>query len=71
MTKQRVVSDEKNDVQTLLSAHAQLDRRVRELDRRAFLTPGEQRELADLKKRKLVVKDRIRASQPPPPPRSN
>jgi uncharacterized protein YdcH (DUF465 family) len=39
--------------------HRMLKMRVAELDRRAFLTPAEQREAADLKKKKLAKKDRI------------
>lgn len=43
----------------LRRAHSQIDRRVRELDRRALLTPTEQRERAELKKQKLLLKDRL------------
>ena len=66
--EKRAISDDHGDAAKLQESHAQLDRRVRELDRRAILTPAEQQELADLKKRKLVLKDRIRASEPPPEP---
>jgi uncharacterized protein YdcH (DUF465 family) len=36
-----------------------LDRQVRVLERRAFLTPKEQREVQNLKKQKLVAKDEL------------
>lgn len=39
--------------------HRELDSRLRQLGRRAFLTPGEQLEAAQLKKRKLLAKDEI------------
>jgi uncharacterized protein YdcH (DUF465 family) len=58
------------DGMNLQATHAELDRRVKELDRRAFLTPAEQAELSQLKKRKLAVKDQIRASQPPDAPQN-
>ena len=49
--------------------HSLLDQRVRELDRRAFLTPDEQRERTDLKKRKLALKDELtRVSSVPAAP---
>ncbi len=43
----------------LAAAKARLDRRVDELRRRAFLTPTEQRELTELKKQKLILKDQL------------
>ncbi|WP_437486960.1 YdcH family protein [Sorangium sp. So ce1014] len=39
--------------------HRELDSRLRQLGRRAFLTPGESMEAAQLKKRKLAAKDEI------------
>lgn len=59
------ILDGSNEFEKLQQAHAELDRRVRELDRRAFLTPSEQAERAELKKKKLVLKDQLRASYPP------
>ncbi len=54
---------------SLRKAHSTLDRRVRELDRRAFLTPAEQRERTELKKKKLAIKDSLdRVSSAPPLP---
>jgi uncharacterized protein YdcH (DUF465 family) len=43
----------------LVAAKARLDQRVDELKRRAFLTPTEQFELAELKKQKLLIKDQL------------
>jgi hypothetical protein len=40
-------------------AHRALAAEVTELERRAILTPEEQRRVADLKKRKLAAKDRV------------
>jgi uncharacterized protein YdcH (DUF465 family) len=42
-----------------MAAKARLDQRVDELKRRAFLTPTEQFELAELKKQKLLIKDQL------------
>jgi len=39
--------------------HRDLDTAVARLSRRAYLTPGEQREFAELKKRKLIAKDEL------------
>ncbi|HEY8946176.1 MAG TPA: YdcH family protein [Polyangiaceae bacterium] len=39
--------------------HRDLDTAVMRLGRRAYLTPGEQREFAELKKRKLITKDQL------------
>ena len=41
--------------------HRSLDARVKALGRRAFLTPQEQVEMAELKKEKLRTKDEIQA----------
>ncbi len=52
----------------LEARHKDLATAVAELGRRAYLTPSEQREVADLKKEKLLTKDRIvalRRSDPP------
>jgi uncharacterized protein YdcH (DUF465 family) len=39
--------------------HRSLDDEVRKLERRAFLTPDEQRHMSELKKQKLAAKDEI------------
>lgn len=57
------ILDGSNDTVKLEQLHADLDRRVKELDRRAILTPAEQAERAELKKKKLALKDQIRASR--------
>jgi len=41
--------------------HRELDERLRELGRRAHLTPKEQVEIAEIKKHKLRAKDEIAA----------
>ncbi len=43
----------------LLEEHRRLDERVRSLDGQRSLTPAEQREYLQLKKMKLLTKDRI------------
>ena len=43
----------------LQQLHRSLDDEVRKLERRAFLTPDEQRQMSDLKKQKLAAKDEI------------
>jgi len=43
----------------LESEHRALDDRLRVLLRRAFMTPDEQREAAELKRKKLAAKDRL------------
>ncbi|HTQ06637.1 MAG TPA: YdcH family protein [Polyangiaceae bacterium] len=52
----------------LEARHRDLDLAVSRLGRRAYLTPLEQRTVADLKKERLWTKDRIavlRKSEPP------
>ena len=41
--------------------HRSLDDRLKELGNRSYLTPSEQTEVVDLKKRKLLAKDSIAA----------
>ena len=63
--KEVVMGDSLN---ALEARHRHLDDTVTRLARRAFLTPTEQREVADLKKEKLLMRDRIevlRRSEPP------
>jgi len=43
--------------------HRELDTRLKQLGRHAFLTPAEQREILELKKRKLKIKDELTALQ--------
>jgi uncharacterized protein YdcH (DUF465 family) len=46
-------------IQQLELKHKSLDDAVARLGRRAYLTPGEQREFAELKKQKLLAKDQL------------
>ncbi len=53
----------------LEARHRALHEEVSQLERRAFLTPEEQRQIAELKKQKLQAKDALyeaRRSSPPP-----
>jgi uncharacterized protein YdcH (DUF465 family) len=43
--------------------HRALERRLKELDRRVYLTPSEQIEVAEIKKHKLRAKDEIATLQ--------
>lgn len=63
MTKQVQLSHESESdrLKAAESQHRTLDTRIQELTRRAYLTPAEQLELADLKKQKLKLKDEIHA----------
>lgn len=44
--------------------HQKLDARLRELGRRAYLTPAEQREVSEIKKLKLQAKDEMTTLRP-------
>jgi len=46
-------------IQELELKHRDLDVAVMRLGRRAYLTPGEQRQIAELKKQKLMTKDQL------------
>lgn len=56
MDMDRMVSER---IRELELKHRDLDTAVTRLGRRAYLTPGEQREFAELKKRKLQTKDQL------------
>ncbi len=47
----------------LEARHRQLHDEVTQLERRAFLTPDEQRQIAELKKLKLIAKDELYAAR--------
>jgi len=51
----------------LESRHRDLDDTVSRLERRTYLTPTEQRTIAELKKEKLLTKDRIVKLRSNPP----
>lgn len=53
--------DSRRTLEALEEQHRTLKRQVEYLDRRAFLTPAEQRQATDLKKKKLATKDAISA----------
>ena len=57
MAKQTV--DPRNTLESLEEQHRVLKQQVQYLERRAFLTPTEQREATNLKKQKLATKDAI------------
>jgi uncharacterized protein YdcH (DUF465 family) len=65
------VSIAEERVQELEERHRRLHEAVSLLERRAYLTPEEQRRIANLKKQKLIAKDELyearRHSQPPLP----
>jgi uncharacterized protein YdcH (DUF465 family) len=46
-------------IRNLETLHRNLDVAVSRLGRRAYLTPGEQREMLELKKQKLQTKDQL------------
>lgn len=46
-------------VTTIEERHRTLARQVDALERRAFLTPGEQQQISELKKLKLAAKDEL------------
>jgi hypothetical protein len=53
--------DARVTIERLEEQHRMLKKRVAYLERRAFMTPTEQLEAAQLKKRKLATKDAIAA----------
>jgi hypothetical protein len=48
-------------VRALEEEHRNLEQRLRVLTRRAYLTPSEQREAAEIKRKKLSAKDEMAA----------
>ncbi|HEX3595475.1 MAG TPA: YdcH family protein [Polyangiaceae bacterium] len=56
-----VVATAMDRLRALETEHRTLDERLRILSRRAYLTPDEQREAAELKRKKLFAKDRLHA----------
>ena len=46
-------------IQLLAEEHRLLDQKLRTLTRRAYLTPDEQREASELKRKKLFAKDEM------------
>lgn len=65
MSRANAVSHSSDETLTSLrQAHRQLERRLDKLDGQRSLSPEEQFEVQVLKKRKLALKDRIRAMSP-------
>lgn len=50
-----------DEMRALAEEHRSLEQRLRTLTRRAYLTPHEQQEAAEIKRRKLLAKDRMSA----------
>ncbi len=66
----REVSRDQNDgtdaaveLGALLRAHGELEERLQSLDGHVYLTPEEQLERKKIQKKKLLLKDRIRAME--------
>lgn len=53
------------DVDDLRTEHKQLERRLQALHRPRSMSPEEQSEIAEIKKRKLVIKDRLMTLEAP------
>lgn len=51
-------------VQQLQARHRALAEEVRQLEKRAYLTPDEQRHITELKKQKLAAKDQLFGIKP-------
>jgi uncharacterized protein YdcH (DUF465 family) len=55
------VEHHQHQLSSIEAQHRRLDERLQELGRRAYLTPKEQMEIAELKKHKLRAKDELTA----------
>ncbi len=53
-----------DNVQQLQARHQELAEEVRQLEKRAYLTPEEQRHITELKKQKLAAKDQLFGLKP-------
>jgi hypothetical protein len=56
-------SDVATELGALLGAHLELEERLKHLDGHVYLTPDEQLERKQIQKKKLLLKDRIRAME--------
>jgi len=54
-------SEIRSQLSVVEARHRELDQRLKELGRHPYPTPGEQREIAELKKQKLKMKDELAA----------
>ena len=55
----QILYDQNPEYRTLVEQHRSLDDRLKELSSRLYLTDTEKLEEVDLKKKKLVLKDRM------------
>ncbi len=53
-----------DNVEELQARHRALAEEVRQLEKRAYLTPEEQRQITELKKQKLAAKDQLFGLKP-------
>ncbi|HSN97637.1 MAG TPA: DUF465 domain-containing protein [Candidatus Nanopelagicales bacterium] len=58
-TRAKTVNGMEDRLGVAEARHRELDIRLKELARRPYLTPAEQLEAAELKKKKLLAKDEI------------
>jgi uncharacterized protein YdcH (DUF465 family) len=55
----KLLSEENHEFRKLSEKHKKLEERIEELRKRSYLTPSEERELLELKKIKLSIKDKM------------
>ena len=55
----RLLSRENPEFKEVLDLHQQYEQRLQELSDKIYMTDDEERELKELKKKKLVLKDRM------------
>jgi len=55
----QLLSREDPEFKEVLDLHQQYEQRLQELSDKIYMTDGEERELKELKKKKLVLKDRM------------
>ncbi|MCD6451585.1 MAG: DUF465 domain-containing protein [Acidobacteria bacterium] len=55
----RVLLKEDHEFRKLADKHQKLEKKIEELRKRSYLNPSEERELLELKKLKLSIKDKM------------
>jgi uncharacterized protein YdcH (DUF465 family) len=55
----QLLSRESPEFKEVIDLHQQYEQRLQELSDKIYMTDGEERELKELKKKKLVLKDRM------------
>ncbi|MFC2141533.1 DUF465 domain-containing protein [Acidobacteriota bacterium] len=55
----QLLSRESPEFKEVIDLHQQYEQRLQELSDKTYMTDGEERELKELKKKKLVLKDRM------------